>query len=69
HEAPRPAAAKVAPVTAEVPGPAQHAPAQAAAAQNAAEKAPSSRGVNPLLLAVIGVVAVLLIGGLLLLLR
>ena len=69
HEAPRPATAKGAPVTAEVPGPAKQAPAQVATTQNAAEKTPSSRGVNTLLLAVIGVVAVLLIGGLLLLLR
>jgi len=64
HEAPRPVTAKGAPVTAEVPGPARHA-----AAQNAAGHTPSSRGVNTLLLAVIGVAAVLLIGGLLLLLR
>jgi hypothetical protein len=64
REAPRPAAAKVAPVTAEIPG-----PAQPAAAQNVTGHERASRGVNTLLLAVIGFAAVLLIGGLLLLLR
>jgi hypothetical protein len=69
HEAPRPLTAKGGPAAAEVPGPPQVAPARVAAARNAAEQTPPSRGVNTLLLAVIGVAAVLLIGGLLLLLR